>query len=1089
MSSNRVVVGHIIESLNKQQLVATQFDPTKALQVIAGPGTGKTKVLTSRVAYLILHHNISPKDIIVTTFTNKAAKEMVQRIQELLVGTDINANDLMIGTFHSICLRILSRFGDKVGLVPGWRITEEKELDVIINEIIEKMPDQIRDYANSFERLINMCRPIKNGEDWAVHPKMVKKEISRLKSSAILPDEYMKEDVHDTALAYFYEKYQTSLRNINALDFDDLLMYCFRLLSKERCLPQVKHVFVDEFQDTNSIQMDLMYLMAKGNHHLSRGITVVGDPDQSIYAFRNALAQNFEQMISKCPIECSQVVLVENYRSSQKILDTSETLIKQQLKGRNLRAPLKAQFDCEFPPVYVNFPVSFVQGPSLAKELLYLKALPELFTYDDFAILVRQRRQIKNIETSLIEHRIPYKIVRGHAFWELKEINAMLNLLRCVNSKHERNSIIASLLYPSRGLGQTSAEKIKAVFDKYDGSPFDALYYIIDGGLTLGNKIESVIRQFISMIENCKDMMKIPSETSLGSIFDKLYELSGLQNEYLHVDGKKKSDESKSEEPDYDNPRHKNVKLLRKYFMGLRQMEDSSNENENIQDKGQSGELNTGLGGLSVQEYICNFFNSLSLYTSDAPNASYEKYDKPTAQEGCVTISTIHGAKGLEWPVVFIPGCVEGIIPSVFQSDKDETDDDESETDDNKSSGSPKKGKYSELTLDEERRMFFVAQTRAKVLLYLSSVEESNNPMFGGPSRFFTSDLLKTLADDQKVFENERNIKILYHSMNKRMPKNIPSFSFKTLIKDYKKFIKNRRESMIWNDFPIRSMFNIDLKRNRISSITSVSEFTTAAVQLKSQNTSIKLERNFAPTYIGKKKFGSGVQLSPTKRYAPMNNVKRSPSPSRQFAPKTDYIEESPSKKKLITSRNPNKHNTMSTSKEGINLKETKSNNIQSQKWFSSTETISGSTKAELTSQSIPHNNNYKRPASSSLLSSSRNIITQPINLTTSATVVKKELFVKDEDIKMEETTAAQILHDPTNLKVDNRPIIASAKTLADAIRKPKSKGLKRSKNGDTANIDIKKEHTSSQFDILSQLTKARKKAKANDGEIIIIDD
>ena len=693
MASNATLEG-IIATLNEQQRVAVQFDHTKALQVIAGPGTGKTKVLTSRVAYLLLHHRIKPQDIIVTTFTNKAAKEMIDRLNTMLQGSSIRVSDIMIGTFHSVCLKILTRFGHKIGLRKDWRIIEESEIDKIMQEMIEKMPDTIRDQANSMARKVNLCLPKRGSDEWAVHAKPVRKHISRLKAYAILPEEYNKDPNYDQALAYFYDKYQAELSKVNALDFDDLLMYAFRLLSRERCLPYVQHVLVDEFQDTNGIQMDLMFLFAKANHHLSRGITVVGDPDQSIYAFRHALALNFDAMSNKCPIECSRVVLVENYRSSQKILDTSETLIKQQVKGRADRLPLRAQFDCEFAPVYIEFPAAFLEGPSLIREMLYLKALPNMFTYNDFAILVRQRRQIKNVETALIEHGIPYKIIRGHAFWELKETVSMLNLLKCVYSESEKHAILSALQYPARGLGAASIGKIKIALDTISGTAFQGLRQICDKkvDLVIPAKGRTALKEFINMIEYCQKLSEAPNSTTLSDIFDRLYDGSGMRHEYLYLDGKKKSEIEGDQEPNFSNPRHKNVMLLKNYFIGtdmasLETSADSSLAERSSETQRHGVSITTKSG---INNHIRNFFLSLSLFSTEANDSELDKAKRIEQEKvGFVTISTIHGAKGLEWPVVFIPGCEEGIIPSIFGDDKaqdggendDEEDGDEDKND------------------------------------------------------------------------------------------------------------------------------------------------------------------------------------------------------------------------------------------------------------------------------------------------------------------------------------------------------------------------------------------------------------------------
>ena len=1094
----------ILSTLNKQQLLATRFDPTKALQVIAGPGTGKTKVLTSRVAYLLLRHNIQPNEIIVTTFTNKAAKEMIERLQNLFKGTNIDLKNLFIGTFHGICLQILNKFGYKIGLQNGWRIIEEREIDNIINEIINTVPDQIRDYANSFKRLINLCRPNRSGDGWTINCQMIKREISKLKSNAMIPEEYSNELEHDSALAYFYQKYQDKLNELNALDFDDLLMYCFRLLTKERCLPHIKHVFVDEFQDTNSIQMDLMFLMARGNHHTSRGITVVGDPDQSIYSFRNALDQNFQEMVNKSPIPCSQIVLIENYRSTQKILNTSEILIQQQLKGRTLRAPLHAQFDCDFPPVYINFPVLFLQGPSLAKELLYLKALPNLFTFDDFAILVRQRRQIKSIETSLIEHRIPYKIIRGRAFWELKEITSMLNLFRCILSDNDKSAILQSLIYPSRGLGQTTLDKISIKMDEMNQrqhlSPLVTLRKISANQipLNMNTKIRSVISTFLTMIDDCRTNIDIKvTESVLDKLFDKLYQNSGLEIEYLYEDSnnhKKNStsDTVKTIPANYENVRHKNVGVLKRYFLGVREIES---DNIQLNNKSEDSIINgTRSDDITLREYIARFFNSISIF--NAANEDLENNEKET--QGRVTISTIHGSKGLEWPVVFIPGCVEGIIPSIFSKDDDENGDDENTSNNgnydkgennekditkdgndsnNPSNGGTKRPRNTEVTLDEERRMFFVAQTRAKLLLYLSSIDENeNNPTLGGPSRFLTPNLLATLVDDQKVFADINNIKSLYHAMKKPLPgKNISDrFSFKTLLQDYADFVSNRREKMVWGGQQISNIQMLHLERNKIgTSSTLLSNFSTAADQLKIETQLSATRKQYTSTNkANKQSVISNVQMSPQRSYAPKSGIKRSPSPKRIYAPPIDN-RESPIKKKQYTGK------------------------------------VKGVEQQELLDSNIGN-------SASKESSINGNKVLFPLK--------KENSFEYLKPVKIEDMTASEILHNPEDLTVDDRPIIANAKLLADAIiakkkhpnkvaikkesqemqatsakiKTKKDKPLKTKKLSTLSTVQstkkndkmcIKKETSSSQFDIFSQLSKARKKPKIKDNEIIIIDD
>lgn len=1128
--AEQAVLDKILLSLNSRQRLAVEYDYTKGLQVIAGPGTGKTKVLTSRVAYLLLHHHINPQDIIVTTFTNKAAKEMIDRLVMMLQGSDIRVSDIMIGTFHGICLKILTRFGHKIGLRKDWRIIDEKEIDIIIGDMIEKMPDQIRDYANSITRRVNLCLPKKGGDEWTVHPKLVKKQISRLKAYAIIPDEYIKDSNHDTALAYFYERFQGELNKVNALDFDDLLMYTFRLLTKERCLPYIRHVLVDEFQDTNGIQMDLMFLFSRGNHHLSQGITVVGDPDQSIYAFRHALAQNFQAMINKCPIECSRVVLVENYRSSQKILDTSETLIKQQIKGRTDRLPLRAQFDCEFAPVYLNFPATFLEAPSMIRELLYLKSLPNLFTYNDFAILVRQRRQIKNIETALIEHRVPYKILRGHAFWELKETIAMINLLKCVYSDNEKHAIVSALQYPARGLGQTSAQRIKKALEDHQESAFQALKDIRDKKIKVDipEKARAVISEFITMIEICNKLCESPITVALSDIFEKLYEMSGMQYEYLHVDGKKKSEVDSNSEPDYTNSRHKNIVVLKNYVMGTdlptaEQTNDTLKKDSHAKVRKESAI--TGNASIT-RNHIRNFFLSLTLFSDEANKSEVDKNVRAEQEKkGYVTVSTIHGAKGLEWPVVFIPGCEEGIIPSIFgderaqNADDDDEDDQDDESNGNKNDGgndikklsevggsptnSPKKSRPTgtEDSVDEERRMFFVAQTRAKHLLYLSAVTNPEGRVPSSPSRFLTTDLLNTMVDEQKVFDSVAKIKMLYKNLKKKLPLDERYFSLKQLVEDYAKFIENRRERLIWNASFVRNMYQFDITKNTEASYTS--EFTTAAAQL--QYTTRSPEKRYAPLNNAAPAHRS---ISPTKVLAPGSNSPQvSPSAKRSFAPNYRPSRNAPNalapncrlfapnqeKPRVKQERSGSSLAEVSPtklSKQNSQILPVKRKEIPNNK-------IGWTGKSANAIKNEEDNVINRTPLSKprNLSSSSRRLVAAPIDILDNNLLnrVKREEELQNDPFSNRDdalnTTAAEILHNPEDMTVDNRPIISNAKTLADAVRKSnKSDNLSLTEKERNGKLKVKKESTSSQIDIFSQLTRAKKKARLNDGEIIVID-
>lgn len=1075
-------VRDILGGLNQQQRAAVTFDPTKALQVIAGPGTGKTKVLTSRVAYLILHYRIDPRDIIVTTFTNKAAKEMKDRLAVLLENTEFRSSDIMIGTFHSICLKILARFGSRVGLQEGWRIVDEKEIEVIMTKMIENMPDQIRDYAHSTTRKVNLCLPKRDSKsdsknkssgpndspDWDVHQKLIKKHISRLKSSAILPQEYKDDSAHDSALSHFYELYQDELFKLNALDFDDLLMFTFRLLTAERCLPFVQHVFVDEFQDTNSIQIDLMFLLARGNHHISRGITVVGDPDQSIYAFRYALAHNFQEMSNKCPLECSRVILVENYRSSQKILDTSETLIKQQQKGREQRLPLKAQFTSHILPVYMNFPAYFLEAPSIAREILYLKSLPNLFSYDSFAILVRKRRQIRMIEKSLIEYRIPYQILRGRAFWELKEIMAMLNIFRIMVSENDEEAIISSLSYPSRGFGDTSAERLREIFAKYtDKTKLEILNLIAIGRVyvDIPKSARGVVLGLCKLVEECNKENGQELSVRLVKVFDLIYEKSGLKHEFLFKDGKKKGEIDIDGDPNLENPRHKNIQLLRSYFVDTEENQDDSMINQ--ENTALSSINTTKSHGISLADYILQFLNSLSLFAGEKTVATTDDGNKGTL--GTVTVCTIHGSKGLEWPVVFIPGCEDNNIPAIFSDDKDNTSDNEEEGDgDNKEELTNKKSQNNnvEESIDEERRMFFVAQTRAKYLLYLSSVTDMDAAVPRVPSRFLTQELLKTTAPFQKALVDFSGLKKLYNLVGVQFPTNTKNFSLSQLIKDYKAYIDARREKFYWGGNIFRLGMNLDLAKN-VHDMTSLrNEFTTASEHLKATGEWDK--------HVNKMVNNDAKKKTKTDIMSKMKQIKKADD---------------------ISSNSLDAETVQNTA---IDHSLRLNSNIRTERGYGKTTSNNHHVKVEEQDSrnsgvtSIHDNAARVIPSNqTTCLKRSREVVrkrlikSEPIDIVSKESKCTEVIKLEDNDYKGDEVTnktASELLHNPSELKIDNRPIIASAKILADAARKSSKLPVKQE------GIGVKKEMPILQDDIFSQLNRAKKKAKLNDSDIIVID-
>ncbi|AET40719.1 DNA helicase SRS2 Ecym_6343 [Eremothecium cymbalariae DBVPG len=1119
----------LFNGLNPRQYEAVTFDPTKALQIVAGPGTGKTKVLTTRYVYLIAFKNINPLSIIMTTFTKKAADEIKARVEPILRKCGYDTNKLLIGTFHSICNNLLHQYGHLIDLPNHWRVFASSEVDPIVKKLVEECPDQIRDYALSYRaNKVNLCLPNRKSE-WALAEKQIIKNISRLKAEALSPEAYKNLDSHDEALYYFYNAYQVEMLRQGGLDYDDLLFYSYKLLSKNRCWNHIKHVMVDEFQDTNNIQLELMYLLSRGKHQSCEGVTAVGDPDQSIYAFRSALARNFDEMIQKCPIEYGQVVLEENYRSTQNILDTSEYVIKQQSDGRNQRLPLRAQFSYDIKPVYMKFPDGFLEGPTICKEILYLKAIPDLFSFNDIAILVRQRRQIKAIERALIDHRIPYKIIKSVSFWERRETKAMLDLLKVVCSDLDRYAIIRSLQYPSKGLGDVSIAKIEKLFDEeLDKPAFVVLKELADGlkDHKFPAKGKVSIKNFVSLIETARKLCdENPKMSTRDELFEYLYDASGMKNEFLFEDDKadRKAKALEECEPNKYNKRHKNIELVKSHFLGFHpdemdpkyriEMNPDTNQPCIVNDapvikqdgeglenlskyfnsklKPLTGKFDTSCGErvanndakqenenprIDIYKFLRQFIEFINLYTTnEALDPSCLTEDQVAAKKqrdknGILTVTTIHGSKGLEWPIVFVPGCVEGIIPCVYANSRDDDSEEENDVEDakdtedlqNSNDNSPKKGKQSKASesIDEERRMFFVALTRAKFLLYVSAIENNERvPII--PSQFLTPEVMRTLTGSQQLFDKVDYIDSLYEAMHKE-PKRTPSFCLERLLEDYHNFVAANREFLIWKKEKILHVNTIDFGEN-IQTERFNMGITTASKQLKRSE-----------------KMLFGQDLNPCSRqsanYAP--TISRKPSNTitrKQFAPPPTLSQRAPNTTGKTFAPKPNEH-----------LKPPTENPKESVRRHKYVKIRSNTLEDVVIASECPQITGVKERVRSGMLSPSKSqhrIVAEEIRL--------EDLSDEDQcgevNIKRDEVTAAELLHNPNDLEVDNRPILTNAKVLADASRIEISKklngGTKRNRN----RKKIKKE-SENDNDILMRLKRARKATPTISDEVIVLD-
>ncbi|KAK9370740.1 P-loop containing nucleoside triphosphate hydrolase protein [Lipomyces kononenkoae] len=456
-------------SLNERQLLAVTFPLKSQLQILAGPGTGKTKTLISRVIFL-LSQGVHPSNIIVTTFTVKAANEMRERIAAM-VGPSV-ASRLVLGTFHSIARRYLLKYGHLIGLPAGFQIADETDALHFIQSVLKEVnPESDK----------NDCRQVRNA-------------ISNLKSRSILAGSHSALEYTTPDVAQVYSLYQDKLAEANFLDFDDLLLKCMELLrTNPVVVSNIQAVLVDEFQDTNVVQYQLMKLFAAKRSN----ITIVGDPDQSIYAFRAAESTNLMRM--RQDFQGTSVVnLEENYRSSAHILNAALAVIKQDTE--RIQKTVLPNHDEGHMPVFFPARNPYMEARHIVKEVQRLIDLScGMLKPHDFAILVRSARLTRPIESELTKAGIDYRIVGGFRFWEREEIKLLVNYLVVVKSR--RSPVLLDILNsPRRGIGSVMQAAILNYANAYQVPIWTAIERAIDGQVRVNAKVRATLKQFVDII-------------------------------------------------------------------------------------------------------------------------------------------------------------------------------------------------------------------------------------------------------------------------------------------------------------------------------------------------------------------------------------------------------------------------------------------------------------------------------------------------------------------------------------------------------------------------------------------------------------
>lgn len=634
----------LVKNMNTEQSEAVRTTEGPLL-IMAGAGSGKTRVLTHRIAYLLDEKDVSPYNILAITFTNKAAKEMKQRVEQL-VGEE--AQVIWMSTFHSMCVRILRRDADRIGIERNFTIIDPTDQKSVIKDVLKN----------------------ENIDSKRFEPRMFIGAISNLKNELKTPEDAQKEanDFHSQMVATVYKGYQRQLSRNEALDFDDLIMTTINLFERvpdalEYYQNKFQYIHVDEYQDTNKAQYTLVKLLASK----FKNLCVVGDSDQSIYGWRGADIQNILSFEEDYP-EAKTISLEQNYRSTKNILNAANEVIKNnsERKPKGLWTANTGGDKIQ----YYEAMTERDEAEYVVREIM--KHQRNGKKYSDMAILYRTNAQSRVLEETFMKSNIPYTMVGGQKFYDRKEIKDLLSYLRVIANSNDDISLQRIINVPKRGIGPSSVEKIQTYAVQNQISMFDALGEVDFIGLS-----KKVTQECINFYETITNLIKEQEFLEISDIVDEVLQKSG----YRDMLEREQTLESRSRLENLDE------------FMSVPK----------------DYEENTPL----EEQSLINFLTDLSLVAD---------IDEADTQSG-VTLMTMHSAKGLEFPIVFIMGMEESLFPHIraIKSDDDHE-------------------------MEEERRICYVAITRAEELLYITNA--TTRMLFGRSQSNMPSRFLREIPED-----------------------------------------------------------------------------------------------------------------------------------------------------------------------------------------------------------------------------------------------------------------------------------------------------------------------------------------------------
>lgn len=647
-----------LSGLNPEQRRAVEHVEGPLL-ILAGAGSGKTRVITHRIAHLIAHHRVYGPAILAVTFTNKAAGEMRERVLRLLGGLPTQSGPV-VSTFHSFCVRLLRRDGAPLaqirpGFTTSFHIYDDSDQLAVLKQVYRKL----------------------GIDEKAVPPRGILSRISHAKNQKLAPEDiYRVSAAPDAArLAVLYEHYQLALQAANALDFDDLLLEAVRLLRHDEQVRdlwnrRVEFLMIDEYQDTNRAQYELMRLLSQRHSN----VAVVGDEDQSIYGWRGADIRNILDFEHDFP-NATVIRLEQNYRSTKTILEAASRVVERNTarKGKTLWTDGPA-----------GDPICYFEAEDGEQEALFIAdTLRKIFAADPrtrAAVLYRTNFQSRQIEEALRRYSLAYKVVGGLSFYQRAEIKDVLAYLHLLLNPRDNVSLLRILNVPARGIGKTTAEQLESIAAREQSSLWEAIGHALERH-EFGARAEAALAAFQRLIQELREAAsRMPAQELVALVLERT---------------------------------------------GYRRMLEAEGTPESESRLGNLEELISAAADAAERGETLQEFLDTAALRSDADDVDTE------AQ---ISLLTMHNAKGLEFPVVFIAGMEEGLFPHSRSIE-------------------------SESMLEEERRLCYVAMTRAMRRLYLTSARWRRK--YGGapmdscqPSRFLEEipqHLIETLHEPRDV--------------------------------------------------------------------------------------------------------------------------------------------------------------------------------------------------------------------------------------------------------------------------------------------------------------------------------------------------